>query len=127
MRSHYSDVPAYETKDGSEIRELMHPDRHGNRRQSLAEAIVYPGQETVLHQHIHSEELYYITAGTGLMTLGDAKFEVHTGDTICIMPGTPHCIQNSGSEPLKILCCCSPPYSHDDTILLTGPAGTRQA
>jgi mannose-6-phosphate isomerase-like protein (cupin superfamily) len=127
MRSHYSDVPAYETKDGSEIRELMHPDRHGIRKQSLAEAIVYPGQETVLHKHVRSEELYYITAGSGLMTLGDTKFEVHAGDTIGIVPGTPHCIQNSGNEPLKILCCCSPPYSHDDTILLTGPAGTSQA
>ena len=127
MRSHYSDVPAYQTKDGSEIRELMHPDRHGIRKQSLAEAIVYPGQETVLHKHVRSEELYYITAGSGLMTLGDAKFEVCVGDTIGIVPGTPHCIQNSGNEPLKILCCCSPPYSHDDTILLTGPAGTSQA
>ena len=127
MQTHYSDVPAYQTKDGSEIRELMHPDRHGNRKQSLAEAIVDPGQETVLHKHIHTEELYHVTAGTGLITLGDAKFEVHAGDTIGIMPGTPHCIQNSGSEPLKILCCCSPPYSHDDTILLTGPAGTSQA
>jgi hypothetical protein len=33
------------TKDGSGIRELMHPDRHGNRNQSLAEALVPPGTQ----------------------------------------------------------------------------------
>lgn len=27
----YAAVPAYHTKDGSEIRELMHPAVHGNR------------------------------------------------------------------------------------------------
>jgi mannose-6-phosphate isomerase-like protein (cupin superfamily) len=105
----------------------MRPERHGNRNQSLAEAIVYPGQETVLHKHLRSEELYHVTAGTGWMTLGEEKFEVRAGDTVGIMPGTPHCIQNSSNVPLKILCCCSPPYSHDDTILLTGPAGASQA
>jgi mannose-6-phosphate isomerase-like protein (cupin superfamily) len=127
MRSQYSDARPFQTKDGSEIRELMRPERHGNRNQSLAEAIVYPGQETVLHKHLRSEELYHVTAGTGWMTLGEEKFEVRAGDTVGIMPGTPHCIQNSGNVPLKILCCCSPPYSHDDTILLTGPAGASQA
>jgi hypothetical protein len=31
------------TRDGSVIRERMHPSVQGNRRQSLAEAIVAPG------------------------------------------------------------------------------------
>jgi hypothetical protein len=30
MKSRYADIPAYVTKDGSEIRELMHPAVHGN-------------------------------------------------------------------------------------------------
>lgn len=127
MRSRYSDIRPYQTKDGSEIRELMHPEAHGNRKQSLAEATVYPGQETVLHKHLRTEELYHITAGAGRMTIGEESLEVRVGDTICIPPGTPHCIQNTGAVPLKMLCCCSPPYTHDDTILLTGPAGASQA
>jgi mannose-6-phosphate isomerase-like protein (cupin superfamily) len=127
MRSRYPQILPYQTRDGSEIRELMHPDRHGNVRQSLAEAIIRPGQETVLHKHLRTEELYHITAGTGLMTLGEERLEVHTGDTVCIPPGMPHCILNTGDGPLTILCCCSPPYSHDDTLLLTGPAEATQA
>jgi mannose-6-phosphate isomerase-like protein (cupin superfamily) len=43
---------------------------------------------------------------------------VHPGDTICIPPGTPHCVENTGAEALVILCACSPPYAHEDTELL---------
>ena len=118
MKSQYEDISPYITRDGSEIRELMHPQSHANHNQSLAEAIVKPGQVTALHRHVKSEELYHITAGTGLMTLGDEQFSVSVGDTVCISPGTAHCIENNGVEDLHILCSCSPAYSHSDTELL---------
>jgi len=118
MKTEYPRISAFLTKDGSEIRELMHPALHGNRAQSLAEAIVAPGQTTALHRHTQSEELYHITAGHGLMTLGEKQLNVGPGDTICIPPGTPHCIQCTGTEPLHILCCCAPAYAHEDTELL---------
>lgn len=120
MKTRYAEVPAYVTKDGSEIRELMHPSLHGNHRQSLAEATVAPGTRTQLHRHAVSEELYHVTAGSGLMTLGDARIKVDAGDTVLIAPGTPHRIEATGTEPLRILCCCSPAYSHEDTELLEG-------
>ena len=127
MRTRYVEVSAHQTKDGSQIRELMHPHRHGNRAQSLAEAIVFAGQETLLHKHLRSEELYHITAGCGTMTLGEEQFDVGVGDTVLIPPGTPHCIRNRGVEPLRILCCCSPAYSHEDTVILTGADGAALA
>jgi mannose-6-phosphate isomerase-like protein (cupin superfamily) len=52
------------------------------------------------------------------MTLGESQFEICVGDSIAILPGTPHCVENKGSEALHILCCCAPAYSHDDTELL---------
>ena len=113
-----NDVPAFITKDGSEIRELMHPSVQGNRNQSLAEATVRPGMKTALHRHQLTEEIYHITSGAGMMTLGGERFSVAAGDTVCIAPGTPHCIANTGEAPLKILCACSPAYSHADTELL---------
>lgn len=118
LRTGINDITAYITRDGSEIRELMHPAVQGNKEQSLAEAIVQQGQQTHLHQHHNSEELYHITKGKGRMTLGAEQFEVTVGDTICIPPGTAHCIKNIGTEALHILCMCSPPYSHDGTELL---------
>jgi len=123
MRTRYTEISAYQTKDGSQIRELMHPDHHGNRAQSLAEAVVFPGQETLLHKHLRTEELYHITAGRALMTLGEERFKVGVGNTVLIAPSTAHCIRNVGTEPLHILCSCSPAYTHEDTILLTGADG----
>lgn len=120
MITRYAEIPAYDTKDGSKIRELMHPDQNGNHAQSLAEAVVAPGQETHLHRHGRTEEIYHITRGEGLMRLGDETFSVSVGDTVCIAPGTPHNIRNTGSQPLHILCACSPAYRHGDTELLSG-------
>lgn len=114
----YQDIHPYITRDGSEIRELMHPSTHGNRNQSLAEALIKPGQSTLLHRHHHTEELYFVVSGEGLMTLGDSTVAIKTGDTIHIAPGTSHKVQASASAPLRILCCCSPAYSHEDTELL---------
>ncbi|QDF99645.1 hypothetical protein CJ010_05695 [Azoarcus sp. DD4] len=118
MKTRYADRPAYLTKDGSEIRELLHPAEHGNYNQSLAEAIVKAGCRTLLHRHRLTEELYHVIAGSGLMTLGEAHFPVDVGDTVLIPPGTPHCIEAVGPAPLHILCCCSPAYAHEDTELL---------
>lgn len=120
MLSHYTDHAPYRTKDGSEIRELLHPNLHGNQNQSLAEARLEPGAVTALHRHLETEEIYHVTAGEGLMTLGNRQFEVVRGDSVAIAPKTPHCIRNTGSEPLVVLCCCSPPYAHEDTELLRG-------
>jgi mannose-6-phosphate isomerase-like protein (cupin superfamily) len=122
MKTSRADIAPYRTKDGSDIREFMHPSVHGRRfgvtRQSLAEATVAPGTRTELHRHQVTEELYHITAGAGRMTLGDHRFDVAAGDTVCIVPGTPHCIENTGGGALVLLCMCTPPYDHADTQLL---------
>ena len=118
MKTRRSDILPFITKDNSEIRELMHPAHHDSRLQSLAEAIVAVGQATQLHRHKASEELYHILDGTGLMILGEERFTVTPGDTVCIAPGTAHCIHNQGEQPLRFLCCCTPSYSDDDTEIL---------
>ena len=109
---------AYVTKDGSTIRELMHPDHTIAKQQSLAEATVAPGEITEAHYHQVTEEFYFILEGQGIMMLGDEHFAVGPGDTVCIRPGIRHHIRNDGDINLKFLCCCSPAYSHDDTYLL---------
>lgn len=114
----YKEVQPYVTRDGSQIRELMHPQVHGNAAQSLAEATVFPGQQTLLHRHVVSEEIYHVIAGQGRMTLAGEEFDIGVGDTICIVPGTAHRLRCVGGEPLKVLCACSPAYSHADTELL---------
>jgi mannose-6-phosphate isomerase-like protein (cupin superfamily) len=106
------------TKDGSEIRELAGTPTGNSVNQSLAEATVPPGAETEEHYHSVSEEIYFFTSGTGVMKLGDEEAGVSAGDAVVIPPGTPHKLRNTGAEPLKLLCCCAPPYSHEDTFML---------
>jgi len=111
-------VPAFTTKDGSEIRELLAHRNSAIRRQSLAEARLGPGKQTTPHYHPVTEEIYYILAGRGRMQIGDEVHEVGPGDAIAIPPGCIHTIVNIGDQTLKFLCCCAPGYEHADTMLV---------
>jgi mannose-6-phosphate isomerase-like protein (cupin superfamily) len=118
MKTSRSKIESFITKDGSSVRELIHPTCQEGAAMSLAEAIVKQGCTTMLHIHKKSQEVYHITQGKGMMVLGIERFEVKPGDSVLIMPGTPHSIENIGTRPLRILCFCHPPYDHQDTRIL---------
>ena len=105
------------TKDGSQIRSILDRTNSTAQNQSLAEATLPPGAATEPHHHPLTEELYYILKGKGLMTVGDETAEVSAHDGILIPPGSRHTIRNTGEEELVFLCCCAPPYSHEDTVI----------
>ena len=109
--------PAFVTADGSTIRELAGLPSGNAVNQSLAEATVSPGSQTVEHHHVTSEEIYLFLAGEGRMRLGDEEGPVRAGDCVDIPPGTRHQLLNPGPEPLVLLCCCAPPYRDADTVL----------
>jgi mannose-6-phosphate isomerase-like protein (cupin superfamily) len=113
-----NDMPPFITKDGSEIRELL-ASRNSKliHNQSLAEARLAPGGSTDEHYHVRTEEIYYITHGTGRMRIDGEEREVGPGDAIAIPPGAKHKLWNTGGEPLRLLCCCAPAYEHDDTVI----------
>lgn len=117
-RVRLEDRESFITADGSSIRELAGVPSGNAVNQSLAEATVPPGGETVEHYHRTSEEIYYFTAGLGRMRLGDEEADVRAGDMVVIAPGTKHKLRNVGPDPLVLLCCCAPPYSDADTVLL---------
>ena len=108
----------FTTKDGSEIRSLLDRSNAPVMQQSLAEATIRPGSSTQRHRHPKTEEFYFVTQGTARMDIDGVLKEVGPGDAILIPPGAAHKITCTGSETLKILCCCAPPYDHDDTELL---------
>jgi len=105
----------FTTADGSTIRSLLDRSVAPVRNQSLAEASLEPGQETTRHYHRLSEELYYLVEGAGLMEVEGQTAQVTAGDAILIPPGAWHQLRNTGSGPLRLLCCCAPPYAHEDT------------
>jgi mannose-6-phosphate isomerase-like protein (cupin superfamily) len=98
----------FTTKDGSTIRELHH-----TAEQSLAEATLEPGQATDRHYHARTEEIYFLLEGEGEMEVDGERRHVGPGDAVLIPAGARHQIR--AETPLRFLCCCAPPYSHDDT------------
>jgi mannose-6-phosphate isomerase-like protein (cupin superfamily) len=99
----------FTTKDGSTIRELQH-----TAEQSLAEATLEPGQATDRHYHARTEEIYFLLEGDGEIEMDGDRRHVAPGDAVLIPAGARHQIR--AETPLRFLCCCAPPYSHEDTF-----------
>jgi mannose-6-phosphate isomerase-like protein (cupin superfamily) len=106
----------FTTADGSTIRELLGLPTASVRNQSLAEATLAPGQSTRRHYHLEAEEIYFVVEGRGVMELDGTTAPVAPGDAVLIPPGARHEIKASEDSPLRFLCCCAPPYRHEDTV-----------
>ena len=115
VRSRFDAAP-FTTKDGSEIRVLLDAEVAAAANQSLAEAVLAPGQATERHYHARTEEIYFLLEGAGEMEVDGDTRTVGPGDAVLIPPGTRHQITAAGDGPLRFLCCCAPAYSHEDTF-----------
>lgn len=112
-------APPFTTKDGSTIREILNV-ADGAANQSLAEATVAPGAATQRHMHPRAEEIYHLLEGTGAMEVDGTWRDLAPGDAVLIPPGAWHTIRSTSAVPLRFLCMCAPPYTHDDTVLDEG-------
>jgi len=101
------------TRDGSQIRSLLDRTNAPVANQSLAEASVPEGGATERHYHKLSEEFYFLLEGRGTMEIDGKMSPVSPGDAILIPAGSWH--QVTAISPLRFLCCCAPPYAHEDT------------
>jgi mannose-6-phosphate isomerase-like protein (cupin superfamily) len=115
IRSHAAAEP-FVTADGSIIRSLLDRTNAPVRLQSLAEATVPAGTATRRHHHRESEEIYYLLEGRGTMELDGRTAPVGPGDAILIPPGARHQITADTDADIRLLCCCAPPYRHEDTF-----------
>lgn len=102
------------TKDGSSIRSILDLTNAPVSQQSLAEAVLPAGGATERHYHRLSEEIYFILEGEGSMEIDGERRDVGPGDGILIPAGAWH--QITARAALSFLCCCAPPYSHEDTF-----------
>ena len=105
--------PPFITKDGSTIRSILDRTNAPVQKQSLAEARVLAGGRTERHYHKITEEFYFILEGAGEIELDGERRMVGPGDAILIPPGAWHTI--TATKSLRFLCCCAPPYAHEDT------------
>ena len=108
------DCREFTAGDGSILRELLHPEKAELQiRYSLACAKVAAGQKTKPHK-LKSCEVYYITAGYGLMHIDEESFEVGPEGAVYIPLGARQYIENTGDSDLKFLCIVDPAWREED-------------
>ncbi|MBN1803793.1 MAG: cupin domain-containing protein [Sedimentisphaerales bacterium] len=99
--------------DDSILRELLHPEKTDLQiRYSLAHAEVRAGRKTKPHR-LKSAEVYYITAGQGIMYIDDKSFEVGPEFAVYIPPDSVQYIENTGNSDLKFLCIVDPAWKEE--------------
>ena len=104
--------------DDSILREILHPEKTDVlTRYSLAHAKVEAGQKTKPHK-LKSSEVYYVTAGQGLMHINQESFKVGPDCTIYIPPDAVQYIENTGSSVLEFLCIVDPAWRPEDEEVL---------
>ena len=111
---HLKDCEEFVAGDGSLLRELLHPEKAGLQiRYSLAYAKVMAGEMTKPHK-LKSSEVYYITAGKGLIHIDEESFEVGRECAVYIPPHSTQYIENTGNSDLKFLCIVEPAWREED-------------
>jgi mannose-6-phosphate isomerase-like protein (cupin superfamily) len=55
-----------------------------------------------MHTHTY-EEVIYITGGHGVVHIPEGDFPISAGTSVYLAPGTPHCLENQGGEPMSLV------------------------
>jgi len=71
-------------------------------------------------KHFHKEhsESIYVLEGEGKMLLGEKTIQIKTGNYIFIPKNTPHKVEVTSKEPLKVLSIQAPFFDGKDRIIL---------
>jgi len=117
--SHMDDAEDFVAIDGTSIREVVGLASLHSGRQSLSEVIVPCGIATVEHIHRTSQEVYFVQSGRGRVRVGEERVEVRAGNCVVIPPESIHNLTNTGTEPLRVICVCAPPYRDEDTVVIS--------
>lgn len=79
---------------------LVNP-RMGCRNVTQFVGFIPPGRAP-FHTHTY-EEVIYIIEGEGLVHIGAGDFPIQAGSSVYLPPLLPHCIENTGNDPIRLL------------------------
>jgi mannose-6-phosphate isomerase-like protein (cupin superfamily) len=91
--------------------EACEPERTGDRefRVLLSEGLtitqfagLIPPGRAPAHHHTY-DEVVHVLAGRGVVHLDGAEAEIGPGTSIYLPPYQPHCLENTGPDPLEVL------------------------
>ena len=92
---------------------------------TVLELLFGPKQGPALHTHLREDELWYVIEGEFRFKSGDAMLRASTGGMAFGPRGTPHCFQNIGDTPGRLLVITTPSglerFFEDWAALLPGP------
>jgi mannose-6-phosphate isomerase-like protein (cupin superfamily) len=86
---------------------LIEPTGSGTTKFTMGAQTIAPGNEVPLHKH-HEEEILFVYAGTGRITVAGVVHEVGPETAVLVPSATPHRIENTGPEDLRMTFTLSP-------------------
>jgi mannose-6-phosphate isomerase-like protein (cupin superfamily) len=89
-----------------------------------------PHEGPPLHVHHREDELWYVLDGDYRFKAGNSMFRLSTGGMAFVPRGTPHCFQNVGDTPGRMLIVFTPSgmerFFEQYASLLQGPVDSQQ-
>lgn len=109
--------PPITALDGALIYELISPNERNRLDVALAVGFLPKGKRAIPHYHKISEEIYYVSSGSGKVRVSDETFEIKKGSVIYVPKNKVHALENkSDVDELHVLCVTSPAYTEEDFI-----------
>jgi len=102
--------------DNAVARQIVSPSNSRAKKISMADIIIPAGVEVKRHHHPVAEEIYYITAGEGVMTINGASRRVGKGDAIVIEPGDVHTFVNDTKADVRMIVTSTPAWTPDSIV-----------
>src|SRR3954453_8858275 len=81
---------------------------HSGGRIAVFDSVIAPGNGPPLHVHKNDDEVIYVLEGSFRFLIDDELSETPQDSTIYIPRGVPHCFQNSGDAPGRLLLVFAP-------------------
>jgi mannose-6-phosphate isomerase-like protein (cupin superfamily) len=114
---HLDDCEEILANDGCRLREMLHRDRDDvDEPYSFAWATIEPGQGTLPHRLRNQTEFYWVVSGSGRMHVGEETEIVNPGDAVLVPKNELQWIENTGTDPLRIILVVSPPWMAKDDV-----------
>jgi quercetin dioxygenase-like cupin family protein len=85
----------------------------GNRGVYLGKLEADPGVEVPRHSHPGAEEIIFVTAGAGELTVGSEKFPFEASEALYIPAGQPHAVKFTGTDKAEMVQIYAPAGPED--------------
>jgi mannose-6-phosphate isomerase-like protein (cupin superfamily) len=97
-----------ETPPGGGVVTIKAATRETNGSLTVLEFLIDPKNGPALHTHLREDELWYVIEGDFRFKAGDAMLRASTGGMAFGPRGIPHCFQNIGDTPGRLLVITTP-------------------